>query len=238
MIQERNSRADYIESLRSSLSTQLLGRDTYRKMVTPEDAMGREADCKCVWKESTADVRVLLETYELILRGGIRRKIPFAEMQGIHTDGGRLRFVFQGEPVSLELGDVVAEKWAKTLASPPPDLAKKLGIKPESTVRVIGTIDDKALKEAVSGAASTSAKSGDLLIARVETPTELSAALKKAATELSKGVPIWIVYRKGKGHALSEAVIRATGLAAGLVDTKLASVSPALTALRFNKRRS
>jgi hypothetical protein len=200
--------------------------------------MGREADCKCVWKESTADVRALLETYELILRGGIRRKIPFAEMHGIHTDGGRLRFVFQGEPVSLELGDVVAEKWAKTLASPPPDLAKKLGIKPESTVRVIGTIDDKALDEAVSEAAGTFVKSGDLIIARVETPSELCTALEKAAMELGRGVPIWIVYRKGKGHALSEAVVRASGLAAGLVDTKVASVSAALTALRFNKRRS
>jgi hypothetical protein len=207
-------------------------------MVALEDAMGREANCKCVWKESTADVTALLETHELILRGGMRRRIPFVEMQGIHADGGRLRFVFQGEPVSLELGDAVAAKWAKILASPPPDLAKKLGIKPESKVRVIGTIDDKALEEAVSGAASTSGKSGDLIIARVETPSELAAALKKAAGESSKGVPVWIVYRKGKGHALSEAVVRATGLAAGLVDTKVASVSAVLTALRFNKRRS
>jgi hypothetical protein len=207
-------------------------------MVTPEDAMGGEADCKCVWKESTADVRALLETHELILRGGMRRRIPFAEMQSIHADGGRLRFVFQGEPVSLELGSAVAAKWAKTLASPPPDLTKKLGIKPELKVRVIGTIDDKALEEAVSGAASTSAKSGDLIIARVETQSELAAALKNAAAESSRGVPLWIVYRKGKGHALSEAVVRATGLAAGLVDTKVASVSTVLTALRFNKRRS
>ena len=200
--------------------------------------MGHEADCKCVWKESTADVTALLETYELILRGGMRCKIPFVEMRGIHADGGSLHFVFQGEPVSLELGDAVAAKWAKTLASPPPDLAKKLGIKPESKVHVIGVVDDKALREALVRAVSNSANVSDLIIAPVETPSELSAALEKAATELRRGVPIWIVYRKGKGHALSEAVIRATGLAAGLVDTKVASVSASLTALRFNKRRS
>jgi hypothetical protein len=207
-------------------------------MVTPEDAMGREADCMCVWKESTAQVRALLETDELILRGGMRRKIPFAEMQGIHADAGRLRFVFQGEPVSLELGDAVAAKWAKTLASTPPDLAKKLGIKPESKVHVIGVVDDVALSEALAKPGSKSGNVSDLIIVRVETSSELSAALEKAAMELKRGVPIWIVYRKGKGQALSEAVVRATGLAAGLVDTKVASVSPALTALRFNKRRS
>lgn len=200
--------------------------------------MGREADCKCVWKESTAEVRALLETDELILRGGMRRRLPFAEMQGIHADGGNLHFVFQGEPVSLQLGDAVATKWAKTLASPPPDLAKKLGIKPASKVHVIGVVDDKALSEALAQGVSTSGNVSDLIIARVETSSELSAALKKAAMELKRGVPIWIVYRKGKGQALGEAVVRATGLAAGLVDTKVASVSPALTALRFNKRRS
>jgi hypothetical protein len=200
--------------------------------------MGREADCKCTWKESSADVKALLETSELILRGEIRRKIPFREMQRIHADGDRLRFVFQGDPVSLELGDAVAAKWAKTLTSPPPDLAKKLGIKPESNVRMIGRVDDEALKKALSRAGSVSERGGDLIIARVETLSELSAAFMKAATELGRGASIWIVYRKGKSHPLGEAHVRAAGLAAGLVDTKVASVSETLTALRFNKRRS
>ena len=103
---------------------------------------------------------------------------------------------------------------------------------------MIGTVDDKALREAVSGAGRFSAKSADLIIASVETPSDLAAALGKAAAELSRGASIWIVYRKGKGHALSEAVVRAAGLAARLVDTKVASVSPVLTGLRFNKRRN
>lgn len=238
MIQEQDWKTEWGKPRWRRLSKQLPGRNADRKMGTSEDAMGREADCRCVWKESTAEVKALLETYELILRGGFQRKIPFAEMQEVHTDGGRLRFVFRGEPFSLELGDAVAAKWAERLSGPPPALAKRLGIKPESRVRVVGRVDDKALREAVSGAGRFSAKSADLVIARVETPSDLAAALEKAAAELSRGVPIWIVYRKGKGHALSEALVRAAGLAAGLVDTKVVSVSPALTGLRFNKRRN
>jgi len=53
-----------------------------------------------------------------------------------------------------------------------------------------------------------------------------------------EGVPIWVVYRKGPGHEINESDVRGTGLAAGVVDVKVASVSPALTGLKFVKRRN
>ena len=127
MIQERDWKAEWEESRWRRLSKQLLGRNADCKIGTSEDAMGREADCRCVWKESTAEVKALLETYELILRGGIRRKIPAAEMQGVHADGGRLRFVFQDEPVSLELDDAVAAKWAERLTKSAPGSREEVG---------------------------------------------------------------------------------------------------------------
>ena len=47
---------------------------------------------------------------------------------------------------------------------------------------------------------------------------------------------IWVVYAKGRKDP-READVRAAGLAAGLVDVKVASFSPTHTALKFTARR-
>ena len=107
-----------------------------------------------------------------------------------------------------------------------------------ATVRMIGPVDDAALKSALAEAKAVSERNGDLILARVDTPADLNAALKRAADQLKAGVPIWFVYRKGPGHPLNENQVRETALATGIVDTKIASVSAEFSALRFVKRRS
>ena len=77
-----------------------------------------------------------------------------------------------------------------------------------------------------------------MIVARVKTAAELARVFKSAAKETSAGVPIWIVYTKGPGHAINEADVRSAGLAAGIVDVKVASVSAQLTALKFVKRKN
>jgi hypothetical protein len=200
--------------------------------------MGREAECACDWNGTAARVKALLEPPELILRGGIRRRLPFAKLHEIRADNDALRFVVAGDAVALALGSVLAAKWAKAIQSPPPSLAKKLGITAESVVYAIGAIDDDALREALASAKKTSKTEAGVILARVNTHAQLASALKAAAPQLAAGAPIWLIYRKGKGHPLTESDVRSAGLAAGVVDTKVASVSAALTGLRFVKRRS
>src|ERR1700758_1317468 len=142
--------------------------------------MGREALCTCVWNGKMCKVKALLEPPELILRGEIRRKISFAKMKDIRAVGDLLRFKVESESVSLGLGDAMAAKWADAFLKPPPTLAKKLGITPETTVRMIGPVDDAALKSALAEAKAVSERNGDLILARVDTPADLSAALKRA----------------------------------------------------------
>ena len=199
--------------------------------------MGREATCACDWGGAKTEVKALLEPPELILRGSLRNRIPIAAMKQIRADGKHLRFTFNGDPVALDLGSDMAVRWAKALTTPPPSLAKKLGITAESIVRMIGTVDDKALEQAISEAKDVTARSGSLILARVDTPSELTAALKKSADDLNRGVPIWFIYPKGPGQALNEHIVRSAALATGIVDTKVAAVSSALTALRFVKRK-
>jgi hypothetical protein len=200
--------------------------------------MGREAICKCDWAGVTANVKALLETSELILRGEMRKRVSFAELKDVKAQSDRLRFEVSGETVQLFLGADQASKWAKAIQAGPVPLARKLGIKRETVVRTIGAIEDEALKSALDEAARISPKDPDLIVAVVETPGDLLNALKSADAQIAKGLPIWVVYPKGPGHELNESVVRAALLVRGLVDTKVASVSAKLTAIRFNPRRA
>ncbi|MGA8739567.1 MAG: hypothetical protein WB561_00105 [Terracidiphilus sp.] len=100
--------------------------------------MGREAICACLWSGAETTVKALIEPPELILRGEMRRKVPFAKMKQVRADGDWLRFTIEGESVALELRGGMAATWVEALLNPPPTLAKKLGITPETTVRMIG----------------------------------------------------------------------------------------------------
>jgi hypothetical protein len=54
--------------------------------------MGREAKCHCKWGAEEADCKVLLETGELILRLGMRRRVPWAEMSAVMARDSKLHF--------------------------------------------------------------------------------------------------------------------------------------------------
>lgn len=200
--------------------------------------MGREADCACERDGVAAQVKALLESRELIVRGGLSRRVPFAEMKQVHVKGGKLRFEFKAERWSLAIGNEMAEKWATVIVTPPPSLAKKMGITAELTVEVAGEVDDKNLEDALAEAKAVTRQNGDLIVARVDTPDALARVLKVKAEPLANGVAMWVVFRKGRGQALGEQDVRGLCLAAGLVDHKVTAVSDALTALRFVKRRA
>lgn len=200
--------------------------------------MGREAICICIWNGRKSNVKALLEPPELILRGELRKRISFTKMRGVVADGELLRFTIEDERVALSLGKAVAVKWAEALVKPLPTLAKKLGINSETTVHMIGPVDDDGLKSALADAKAVSQRKGDLILARVNTPADLKSALRKAADQTGAGVPIWFIYRKGPGHPLNENLVRSTALETGIVDTKIAAVSLEFSALRFVKRRS
>ena len=224
--------------------------------------MGQEANCLCAWSGPTARVeaarvkavrvKAVLEPPELILRGEIKRRIPLAAMRQVAVNGAWLRFRvdnedLSGEEFSLELGEAQAAKWAQAFLKPPPTLAKKLGIVPGCAVRVLGAIDDEALRSALEGARVDNGKGTrgdvDVIIARVNTPAQIADAWKKAAAQVAGGAALWMVYPKGRGHAIDEMAVRNAGLAAGpphchFVDVKVAAVSATLTGLKFVRRKN
>jgi len=195
--------------------------------------MGREAICDCTFDGTTTKVKALLESEELVLRGDIRLRAPLHALHHVRVESESLCFNLDKGPIRLDLGAAAAKSWAKKIKSPPPSLAAKLGITGK-TLRTIGPISDRALDSALGSAALISGRNPDLILAYVDTPESLAATLREAKAQLARSIPIWLVYRKGPGHPLNESAIRTTLRANGLMDTKVASVSPELTALRFN----
>jgi hypothetical protein len=196
--------------------------------------MGREATCHCKWGAEEADCKVLLEGRELILRSGLRRRVSLSAMSGVAARGSKLVFTVGQDHVELGLGPEAAQRWAKAIQTPPPSLAGKLGISSTTRLSIVGNIQSEELKEALAEAAPASGKDVDLVLLCVNSQSELQQYLP-AATYTS---PLWIVYPKGANSEVKESGLRDLLRSRGFIDTKVASVSATLTALRFVKRKS
>jgi hypothetical protein len=197
--------------------------------------MGREANCQCRWAGEAASCKVLLETHELIVRGPIRRRALISSLTHVSVEGGQLLFRVEGQDVVLSLGSGLAQRWAKAIATPPPSLATKLGISSASRLLVMGELEARELKTAIAEAVTAEGKEVTLILAIVKTMKDLNYMLNSYSAYPSNP-PIWIIYAKGPNKVLTESEIRNTLRHEGFIDTKVASVSSTLTALRFIKR--
>lgn len=197
--------------------------------------MGREASCMCNIQGREAMAKILLESKELVVRGELRCVIPVSAIKNIRVEGDALTFKNGKDKVSFGLGSVTAKKWLNAILKPPPTLAQKLGIGPNSVVHVSGVSSSDELRIALAEAGGARHQSPHMLITCVESRESLLKALDDLRESLDGAIPIWVVYPKGAGSSLSETAVRETLRQRGLRDTKVASVSPTLTALRFSK---
>jgi len=203
--------------------------------------MGREAKVECQWGDEAGQCKVLLESQELIVRGAIRRRVALASLSHIFAEENRLRFRVGPDEVFLDLGSKAAQSWAKAITTPLPSLAAKLGISKTSRLLLIGGVEDEALKAATAEAAS-SIRGGapkpetDLVLASIRTGADLDQLLDHLSAFSPTVPPLWIIYPKGKKAEVGETTIRERLRGRGFIDTKVASVSELLTALRFVAR--
>lgn len=197
--------------------------------------MGREA---VTWAEAgseAGEVRALLESSELILRGAIRRRFPRDNLSRVRVVGDLLRFDCAGEAVALGLGAIVADRWAKAIAKPPPGLREKLGLAEGERAVCCGAFEDAALEAALTGVLTDAVQEADMVIACISGADDLDAAL--AVHKTRPALPLWAIYSKGKGVAFGDGEIRAILRARGFVDTKSCAVSDLLTASRYGIRK-
>jgi hypothetical protein len=189
--------------------------------------MGQEIKCKVDFGKESSHGKALLETSEIIFRGGFRLKIPFPSITSLEAVGGKLKIHFPDGVAIFHLGDK-AEKWAERIRNPPSRL-DKLGVKPGTKVHLIGKHHADFRRELAERGAVSSKRKPDLVFLSVQAKDELVEL-----AYLTDG-PVWVVYPKGV-KTITEVEVIAAGRAAGFVDIKVASFSATHTALKFKRR--
>lgn len=186
--------------------------------------MGNEALTRITIDGAAAEAKVLLETEEIIVRGGPRLRIPFSEIGKLTADDGVLRFHAGGRDIAIELG-AQAAKWAEKIRKPK-SVIDKIGVKPGHKVSFVGTTDEAFFDEVAgrSGDASRRLRRGsDLIFFGVSDRGGLSR-LASLGQALAPAGALWVIRPKGTG-AITDGDVIASARAAGLVDVKVVRFS-------------
>ena len=119
-------------------------------------------------------------------------------------------------------------------------LPRKLGIKPEARVGLIGAPHDfdEVLGELPPGVTVHRRLQGsfDVLVIFVQKRSELERRLPALKQALSQAGGLWVAWPKrssGVATDLGDAVVRELGLASGLVDNKVCAIDATWSGLRF-----
>ena len=119
-------------------------------------------------------------------------------------------------------------------------LPRKLGIKPEARLGLIGAPDgfDGALGELPPGVVVRRRLQGsfDVIVAFFVARSELRRRLPACKGALDQAGGLWVAWPKrssGVATDLGEGMVREMGLAAGLVDNKVCAIDATWSGLRF-----
>lgn len=123
-------------------------------------------------------------------------------------------------------------------------LFKKLGIKDDMTVALIGAPDGfetllKGIPKSAKVVRGGTAAAG-LVIWWPASARDLAARIHKIDARIAVGGSVWIAWAKkasGVKTDLSDSLVRETGLANGLVDYKVCAIDATWSGLKFARRR-
>jgi hypothetical protein len=195
--------------------------------------MGRQIQCRAKSAGKWHQGEALLETSEVIFRGDLRLKIPFASLKSVVVRDGELHLKWAGESAIFELGQQ-AEKWANSILHPK-STVEKLGIMLGLKISAFNMPDDTTMKDARKAAAEFAndkpLKDCDAIFFGATAEAELRG-IKKLLSSLGSNGALWIVYPKGRKEITELQVLNA-GRGAGLYDIKVVSYSATHTALKF-----
>ena len=197
--------------------------------------MGNEAICSVRFDGQASEGKCLLETGEIIFRGGdFRLKIPFKEITSVSAEGGELAVGYNGAVAVFVLGRE-AEKWAAKIRNPR-GLLDKLGLKAGMRVAVLG-VDDAEFEEQLDGrdverVDGEGARGLDIVFYEADEVDDL-AQLPVLRTAIKPNGAVWVISPKGKAARIRDVDVMVAAREAGLVDNKVAAFSDTHTALKL-----
>ena len=200
--------------------------------------MGRELLCTVRSGGRKSAGKALLETNEIVFRGDLRLKIPFASLQSVAVKDGELHLTWPDNAAVFELGEQ-AEKWAHAILHPK-SVAEKLGIRSGSRISLLHLPSPELLKDARKSSAAFAEDKplcdSDVIFFGAEAVSDLPR-IKKLIPSLASNGTLWIVYPKGRKE-ITEMQVLAAGRDAGLIDIKVVSYSATHTARKFVRPRT
>ena len=168
----------------------------------------------------------------------IKKQLPDA----VYTTWNRIRSSLKTAITKPPAHPVVAESNLAGYSGTP--LPKKLGIKPNSIVALVGAPKDFAmtLGELPQGVKLKNQAKGayDLIIWFVRMRVELYDRIKEMSALTGAG-GIWIAWPKkasGVTSDMTENIVRDSGLASGLVDYKVCAIDATWSGLKFAQRKA
>src|SRR5258708_39982635 len=108
-------------------------------------AVGNELKCMVSFGEQRSEGKALLETSEILFRGGFRLKIPFSTIKSAKAVDGELRLQTVEGLAIFHLGGAAA-KWCDKILHPKSRI-EKLGVKPGANVSLVGSFEAEFLAE-------------------------------------------------------------------------------------------
>jgi hypothetical protein len=167
----------------------------------------------------------------------VRKLLPDA----VYTSWSRIRSSLKQAIAQPPAEPVATESTLAGYSGTP--LAKKLGIKPDYVVALVGAPEgfEQTLGELPAGVVLRRQARGhcDLVVWFCKSQAELKRRVERLG-ELAGPGGLWIAWPKQASDIstdLTQAKVRATGLAAGLVDYKIAAIDATWSGLRFTRRR-
>jgi hypothetical protein len=195
--------------------------------------VGNEVKCTVRFGKQTSAGKALLETSEVLFRGGFRLKIPFTTIKSAKAVDGELHLQTSDGLAVFEIGPA-AEKWREKILHPKTRI-EKIGVKPGEKISLLGSIETDFLAELKPLAGSVTkgivAADSDTVFLAADSQKELSG-VTKIAKSLKGATALWIVYPKGQ-KTITENDVIAAGRKTGLTDVKVVGFSATHTALKF-----
>ena len=196
--------------------------------------MGSEAVCTVRYDGKASAGKALLETSEIIFRGGeFRLKIPFKEIASLDTSDGELSVGYNGAVAVFELGRE-ADKWAAKIRNPR-GLMDKLGVKAGMRVAVLD-VQDRDFQSQLAAREVTRSEGEerdlDIVFYEADAVDDL-VRLPALRSAIKPAGAVWVVSPKGKAARIKDVDVMAAARDAGLVDNKVASFSDTHTALKL-----
>jgi hypothetical protein len=195
--------------------------------------MGAEAKCIVTVGRRKTEGTALLETDELIFRGGeVRLAIPYKSIVKLDAKDGVMHVTWPEGAAAFDLGPA-AIKWADKIRNPPSRI-DKLNVKAGQLVLFVG-LRDGTLREEIETCGAT-------VIARGTQPVDVIFVAANDRGDLDRLVTVqkflkrdgalWVIRPKGSPN-ISEGDVMKAGKDAGLVDVKVVRFSETHTAEKF-----